>query len=117
MQNKEVKLSYHKFMESNAVKGFKIDLALFDDINKQFDKAFKIGDVMDPLIKIENQLKSSIKEYEITIKLIEGGIEKAKELGASDFISSLNKMLSNTKGSMGMMQNALKNVTSAVSSL
>lgn len=32
MQNKEVKLSYYKFMESNAVKNYKIDLALIDEI-------------------------------------------------------------------------------------
>lgn len=98
-------------------KGYKIDLALFDDINKQFDKAFKIGDVMSPLIKIENDLKSSIKEFEVAVNMIQDGIAKAKELGASDFESSLNKMLSNTKGALSLRQNTLKNVTSAVSSL
>ena len=98
-------------------KGYRIDLALFDDINSQMDKAFKLGDVMSPLIKIENDLKSSIKEYETAIKLIQDGIVKAKELGASDFVSSLNNMLSNAKGGLSLRQNTLKNVVSATNSL
>jgi len=98
-------------------KGYRIDLALFDDINSQMDKAFKLGDVMSPLIKIENDLKSSIKEYETAIKLIQDGIVKAKELGASDFVSSLNNMLSNAKGGLSLRQNTLKNVVAATNSL
>jgi uncharacterized phage protein gp47/JayE len=72
---------------------------------------------MSPLIKIENDLKSSIKEYETAIKLIQDGIVKAKELGASDFVSSLNNMLSNAKGGLSLRQNTLKNVVSATNSL
>jgi hypothetical protein len=98
-------------------KGYRIDLALFDDINSQMDKAFKLGDVMSPLIKIETDLKSSVKEYETAIKLIQDGIVKAKELGASDFVSSLNNMLSNAKGGLSLRQNTLKNVTSSINSL
>lgn len=98
-------------------KGYRIDLALFDDINSQLDKAFKVGDVMSPLIKIETDLKSSVKEFEAAIKLIQDGIVKAKELGATDFVSSLNNMLTNAKGSLSLRQNTLKNVTSSISSL
>lgn len=98
-------------------KVLKVELSLIDDINKQMDKAFKIGDVMSPLTKIENDLKSSIKEFEIAEKLIQDGIVKAKDLGASDFISSLSKLLSNTTGGKNLRQNTLKNVTNAISSL
>ena len=95
----------------------KVDLSLVDDINKQMDKAFKIGDVMSPLIKIENDLKLSIKEFEIAEKLIQDGIVKAKDLGASDFISSLTKLMSNTTSGKNIRQNTLKNVTNAITSL
>jgi hypothetical protein len=98
-------------------KAIKMEFALFDDINSQMDKAFKMGDMMSQLIKIEMEIAKSIKEYNIAEKMILDGVEKAKALGATDFINSLNKMLSNVKGAKAIRQNTLKHVTNAVSSI
>ena len=98
-------------------KVIKIQFALFDDINAQMDKAFNLGDVQSPLLKIEDSLKKSIQQYEMTEKLIADGITKAKELGATAFVDTLNKKLSETKGGKSITQNVLKNVSAAISNI
>jgi type VI protein secretion system component VasK len=98
-------------------KVLKIQLALFDDINAQMDKALNLGDVQSPLLKIEDSLKKSIQQYEMTEKLIADGIAKAKELGATAFVNTLNKKLSETKGGKSTAQNVLKNVSAAISNI
>lgn len=98
-------------------KAIKVELALFDDINAQMDKAFNLGDVQSPLLKVEDSLKKAIKEYEIAEKLISDGIVKAKELGATSFVDGLNKKLAEAKGSKSIYQNVLKNVSTAISNI
>ena len=99
------------------LKGIKVELALLDDINKQWDKSFSGGDVMSPLIKLETQVKSSIKEFQIAEKMIIDGLQKAKELGATAVVDALNKRLSDTKGAISLRTNTLKHITNAISSL
>jgi hypothetical protein len=99
------------------LKGIKVELALLDDINKQWDKSFSAGDVMSPLIKLETQVKSSIKEFQIAEKMIIDGLQKAKELGATAVVDALNKRLSDTKGAISLRTNTLKHITNAISSL
>ena len=99
------------------LKGIRVELALLDDINKQWDKSFRAGDVMSLLIKLETQVKSSIKEFKIAEKMIIDGIQKAKELGATALVDTLNKRLSDTKGAISLRTNTLKHITNAISSL
>ena len=112
-----MKTSFHKFMASNAVNPMKVELALLDDINSQSEKAFANGDVMSPLIKLETQVKSSIKDFQIVEKMIVDGIQKAKDLGATALVDELTKRLSNTRGAMSLRANTVKHITNAISSL
>jgi hypothetical protein len=104
-------------MASNANNPMKVELALLDDINTNWDKAFSNGDVMSPLIKLETQVKNSIKDFQMVEKMIIDGIQKAKDLGATALVDELTKRLSNTRGAMSLRTNTLKHITNAISSI
>lgn len=98
-------------------KAIKVEFALMDDINTQLNKAFNLGDVQSPLLKVQDSLKNAIREYEIAEKLIADALVKAKELGATAFIDTLNKKLSEAKGSKGIYINVLKSISTAISNI
>tara|TARA_R110000787_G_scaffold30258_4_gene81342 strand:- start:119 stop:1003 length:885 start_codon:yes stop_codon:yes gene_type:complete len=82
------------------VKGERVELALIDDVNNLYEKAFSLGDVQSELLKAEDKVKKSKGIYEQMQKASAEALVKAKELGASDFIKLFNTKEELAKGSI-----------------
>ncbi len=69
----------------------KVELALIDDVNGSLQKAFDIYDVQNELLKAQGKVQKAKSAYEQAKKIATDAKQKAKELGASDFINMFSK--------------------------
>lgn len=96
---KELQRIYNK-LPKTELKAERVELALIDDVNNLYEKAFSLGDVQSELLKAEDKVKKSKGIYEQMQKASAEALVKAKELGASDFIKLFNTKEELAKGSI-----------------
>jgi hypothetical protein len=99
----------------NIVKGKKVELALIDDVNNLYEKAFTLGDVQSELLKAQDKVKKSKGFYEEMQKAAAEALVKAKDLGASDFIKLFTTKEEEAKGAIKGADAKIKAINSAIS--
>lgn len=88
MQKKEIKLAYHKFMESNSVKGHKIDLALLQDVMQIDMDSTQSMNLQTEVMAMHKALDKSMQIVKEGLKKAEIGLASAKELGDEKTVQS-----------------------------
>lgn len=100
-----------------TIKSVKVNLTVIEDINNAFAKGLSLSDVSKSLIGAQTNVKSAIGMYETALKFSEKGMVSAKELGATDTISFLNKKSEMIKGAIKSAGSVLSNINSALSNV
>ncbi len=121
MANKNIlEVAFSKIQENEKTElsNHKIDLALIDDVNNSYRKAFDIwSGIESPLLKQLTVAKKSIDLFQEAVKVAEEGSSYAKKLGDSSFIKLFETRISEAKEGIKMAQNTYSAINKAITSI
>lgn len=92
----------------------RVELALIDDINSSLKKSFDLIESQSQIIAIENKVKKGLSEAQVALKLSENGLQKAKELGASDFIKMMEKKVQEAKEQISLANSIISGLSKLI---
>lgn len=92
----------------------KIDLAIIDDVNSLYEKAFDLYDVQSELLKAQAKVKKSKDLFNQSLKKSKEGLELAKKLGDDAFIKLFQKKISNAKEGFKSADSVISTIDKAI---
>jgi hypothetical protein len=98
-------------------KVIKTDLGLIQDIESEFQNAFKLYDVQSELIKAQNQVKKAKSDFLSTLNKAKDGLKKANDLGAESLSRPFAARVSEIKGAIGRCDKLIVAIDKAISAV
>ena len=92
----------------------KIELALIDDIDSSLKKSFDLIESQSQIIAIENKIKKGRAEAETALKLAQDGLQKAEELGFSDFIKLMQDKIQQSKEQISLANSMISGLSKLI---
>ena len=98
-------------------KVIKTDLALIQDIDRDYTSAFKLYDVQSELIKAQNQVKKAKNEYKSILNRAEDGLKKAEDLGAASLTKPFSERVFDLKEAVKQSDKLIAAIDKAISAV
>ena len=99
--------------EKTELSAQKIELALIDDLKKEYGKLQTLGIEAD-ILSLADELSSRLPKYQSLKSKLDDAMKKAKELGANDIFSKLKSLNDGCDSSIKTIKKQVGSIKSAI---